>query len=423
MSFDEFLRKLIGAVVCLSVAFLPPILVAQQRYEWPQFLGPGARATVESDRLPLFWSDSQNIRWTTPTRGLGWSSPVVADDCIFITAGIEDENEIGLFVQCFDVHSGKLRFERELFRHAAASPAIHKKNSHASPTPIVDQGRLFVHFGHQGTACLTLNGEVVWTNQEHRYQPVHGNGSTPLLFDGKLIITCDGAESPYTVALEASSGNEVWRTPRGIDADRTFSFCTPTVIEVNGEHQVISVGANLIQSLDPADGRIIWFARFEGFSVIPRPLFHEGLVIISTGYERPETLAFDPTGTGDVTETHLRWRAVRGAPNTPSMLAFEDTVLQLSDNGILSALHAKSGRELWRKRLGGSYSATPLLAGNRLYTLAEDGEAIALELLSDAEPKELARSDVEGRAFASFAVVGDDLILRSERALMRIGNP
>src|SRR5262249_29243668 len=200
------------------------------------------------------------------------------------------------------------------------APAIHSKNSHASPTPLFHDSRLFVHFGHMGTACLDLTGKTIWRNNELKYNPVHGNGGTPILVDDKLIFSCDGGDQPFDVALNATPGKQVWRTDRRNNPPKKFSFSTPLLITVNGKKQVISPGSEAVMAYDPANGREIWRVRYRGYSVIPRPVYGHGLLFISTGYEVPTLLAIRPEGAGDVTKSHIAWSTRQNAPHTPSVL-------------------------------------------------------------------------------------------------------
>lgn len=437
---------------CLSLS--NPTSVA--RADWPEFRGPNQNGTITTQpnvplNLPTEWADEdptantqpKNILWKTPTIGLGWSSPVIIADHIYITSARPNSTNAdpkdltgqqSLFVSCYNLANGALVFDQKVFEQPQDAPAIHKKNSHASPTILAHRPpssrltRLYVHFGHQGTACLSTQGEILWTNTEHNYPPVHGNGSSPIAYQNKIILTLDGAESPYTLALDAMTGKELWKTPRDVKTDRSFSFATPQAIVVNGKTQIISPGADIVQALDPESGNVLWFVRYSGYSLIVRPIYHQGLVFISTGYNTPKLLAIDPTGQGDVTDSHVRWTTTSGVPNTPSLTPMNNQVIMVSDGGVATGLKASDGTKLWQKRLGGNFSASPLAIGNRIYFQNEAGEAIIMELPADesspenSPPTELARNTLPGRVFASYAVDQNDLIIRTEQALYRISN-
>jgi outer membrane protein assembly factor BamB len=376
--------------------------------------------------MPTEWSEEQNVVWFTPTEGLGWSSPILVGERIYITSsrnrGSGDSSLAGpqsLHLSCYDAKDGGLLFDRMLIEQPEDAPNIHQKNSHASPTVLAAGDRLFVHFGHQGTACTDLDGNVIWLDREHAYPPVHGNGGSPILVGDKLILGCDGGESPYTLALNAKTGKEVWRRPRGIVTDRPFSFSTPQRIEVQGKEQIISAGSDIVQGLDPTDGSVVWWVSYEGFSVVPRPLYYQGLVFVCTGYMAPKLLAIDPTGTGDVTETHVRWKYATGVPNTPSLVPVDNQIVMVSDGGVASGVDVVSGKQIWKKRLGGNYSASPLAIGDQVYFQSESGEAVVMRIGEEAT--ETGRAQLPGRIFASYAMVDRDWIIRTERGLYRIG--
>jgi len=399
--------------------------------DWPEFRGPLQNGVVANPELPIAWSaepgQEKNIVWFAPVRGLGWSSPVIVGDRIYVTSACTDDaadtNSDGpqaLVLICIDGKTGKTQFEKTIFEQAANAPSIHKKNSHASPTPVVLGNRLFLHFGHQGSACTDLDGEMIWQNRDHVYAPVHGNGGSPILVGELLVFTCDGADASYTVALDQKSGREVWRTPRGIQCERPFSFATPQRIEVNGKSQIISPGSDIVQSLDPETGNVLWSVRYDGFSLIPRPLFHQGLVFLSTGYMAPKLLAIDPTGTGDVTDSHVRWTLSGGIPNTPSFAPLGDQLVMVSDGGIATGVRAADGKKLWQKRIGGNYSASPTINGNIVFFPSESGEAIVMRIAE--QPEELSRNQLPGRVFASYATIENDWVIRTEGGLYRIGS-
>lgn len=390
--------------------------------DWPEFRGPAGNGVVDQVDLPVRWNEAENILWFAKTKGLGWSSPVTDKGRIYITSSSEQgDGGQQLQLVCMDAANGKELFAKTIFAQPNDAPKIHNKNSHASPSPLINQGRIYVHFGHQGTACTDLDGNLIWQNQKNAYPPTHGNGGSPIVADGKLVLTCDGGDRPCTLALDLATGNEVWRTARDVDAERTFSFCTPQLIQVNGQSQIISPGSNIVQALSPADGSVIWFMRYDGYSVVPRPIYADGTVFVCTGYNTPKLLAIDASGKGDVTKTHLKWSYGTSVPATPSILKVGDQIVMASDNGIASGIDMRTGKEVWRKRLGGNYSASPLATGDRVYFQSESGESLVLKVGQTAE--EISRNKLPGRIFASYSVIDRDLLVRSEEGIYRIGKP
>ncbi len=397
--------------------------------DWKEFRGSNAQGHAEGTNLPTHWTDTENVLWKTPIAGLGWSSPVVLEDRVFLTSAVSEKGALAptqsLRALCINLKDGTTTWDIEVFSQESVSPAvdkIHGKNSQASPTPITDGKHVFVHFGTRGTACLTLDGKIVWKTQELKYQPVHGNGGSPVLFKGLLIISCDGGDRAFIAALERDSGKIRWQHYRSVKpAAKKFAFGTPLLIDVGGQMQLISQGAGAVYGYRPEDGQEIWQARYgDGYSVIPRPVFAHGLLYVGTGYDQAKLIAVDPTGKGDVTETHIKWTMTRGAPHTPSPLVVGDELYVVSDKGIATCLNAKTGEQIWQERLGGNYSSSPLFADGKIYLQSEEGESIIIK--PGTTYSEIARNKLEPRTFASHAVVGSSLLVRTEKNLYRIGN-
>ncbi len=392
--------------------------------DWPEFRGPTGQGISAERNLPVEWSDdargtSKNIVWKTSIPGEGWSSPVLREGRIYLTiaVGKEDGANHGLKAICVEAAMGRILWTVEVFT-PEDFVRIHTKNSHASPTPLVEGERLYVHFGHLGTACLDLTGKVLWRNNSLAYPPVHGSGCSPILADDALIFSCDGASDPFVVALDKNNGKVLWKVNRETDAKKTFSFCTPLLITVNGQKQAISPGSNVVCAYDPKTGREIWRVHYEGYSVVPRPVFGRGLIFISTGFDRPVVMAIRPDGNGDVTKTHVAWTNAKGAPNTPSMLLVRDELYLLSDAGIASCLDAKSGKTHWQERIGGNCSASPVLADGRIYFQNEEGLGVVIK--AGREFQKLASNPLNERTLASYAVGDGAFFIRSEKHLYRI---
>jgi outer membrane protein assembly factor BamB len=419
MSPSSTKRLPIPLVLALAISLIVPTAV---RAAWTEFRGPTGQGHSDSTSLPLTWSADDQIRWRTEVPGQGWSSPVVQDDRVYLTAAmpVDGSDDYSLQLLILDGGSGQIHRSVEVFRQqASTAPRIHDKNSHASPTPVLEGDRIYVHFGHQGTACLDVEGQIVWRNDSIRYSPTHGNGGSPIIAGDHLIFSCDGSSDPFIVALNKHTGELAWKTPRVTDADKTFSFSTPLLIEVGGQPQVVSPGSNCVVAYSPETGEEIWRVRYQGFSVIARPVFGDGLVYISTSFASPQLLAIQTDGQGDVTDTHLAWTARRGAPNTPSPLLVGPYLFMISDRGVASCLDAKSGELYWQERLDGGFSSSPLYAHGRVYFQNEAG--VTYVVAAEPEFQELARNDLGERTLASFAVIDDDLLIRSESHLYRIG--
>ena len=426
--------KNIAFALVLGLSVSP--LVAED--SWPQFRGPTGQGQAETCLVPDRFDHENAMRWRTEIEGKGWSSPVVADGKIWLTTAIEHErlqkkvrnevkdvaSKLNLKVLCIDFASGKLLQSIELAEFADAEP-IHALNSYASPTPVIHEGRVYCHFGSYGTWCLNAaNGETIWTKRvviDHSVGP----GSSPILSGKNLILVCDGIDEQFVAALNIDSGEEVWRTPRPpMDAnsdEMKKAYSTPILIQVAGKEQVVAPGAQWICSYDPATGKELWRAKHgSGFSTSPSAVYWDGLVVFSTGFMKPELVAVRADGSGDVTESHIAWRAKRGAPNKPSPIVSGGHLYVIADNGILTQISPK-GEELWQERLGGNYSASPIGSGDRMFVCSHEG--IVTVIQAGQIYKELAKNELanEGRLMASPAVVDGDLLIRSENALMRFG--
>lgn len=389
---------------------------------WPEFRGPTGQGSYAGKNLPIEWSATKNIAWKTPIAGLGWSSPIVLDGKVYLTTAVKtsESKDVSLQLLCIDAAKGTQLWAIEVFKQEAAkAPGIHGKNSHASPTPITDGKRLYVHFGHQGTACLDLNGKIIWQNRDLRYSPVHGNGGTPILVDDRLIYSVDGSDQQFVVALNPADGKVLWKTDRNIKGGPKFSFSTPLAITVNGKRQVVSPASNAVVAYDPADGKEIWRATYTGYSVIPRPVFGHGMIFMSTGYNNPSLLAIRVDGTGDVTKTHVAWTVKKDAPHTPSPLLVGDELYMVSDKGFASCLDARTGKQHWDERAGGvDFSASPFYGDGKVYFQSEDG--VTTVVRASAKHEVLATNRLEGRTFASYAAADSAIFLRTEKNLYRI---
>jgi outer membrane protein assembly factor BamB len=394
--------------------------------DWNEFRGPGGVGHYEQP-LPTQWSETENIDWKVPVPGQGWSSPVVADNRIFVTTAVAEKRDgssgHSLRLLCYDARTGATDWDVEAFWQPDGDAVeIHEKNSHASPTPILEAGRVYVHFGPHGTACFDTSGKKIWTTQALQYLPLHGNGGSPVLSDELLIVNCDGRDVQYVAALRKADGELVWQTPRDTSPSRGFSFCTPTIINVDGQLQAVCPGSTAVFAYDPDSGKEIWRVDYgEGYSVVPKPQFAHGLVYICTGFGDARLLAIDPTGKGNITDSHVRWSTGKGVPKSSTPIIVGKLLFMVDDNGIASCLDAVSGEEQWKSRLTGKYSASPLLADGLLYFQNETGTTTVIRAEAAFEKvNQNQLGSAEDRTFATFAVVDNDLLLRTETHLYRI---
>ena len=380
--------------------------------DWPQFRGPTGQGHSDEHDLPLNWSETKNIRWKIAIPGKGWSSPVVSGDHIWLTTATEEGKSLRALA--VDRNSGAILQNVELFRLKSAK-LTNAKNSFASPTPIIDGDRVYLHFGAFGTACIKQSGEILWKTRLEYDNGQHGTGGSPVLYEDLLIVSCDGNDVQFVVALDKLTGKVRWKKPR----EGYQAYTTPLIVSPPGGDQVISPGAFRAVAYEPRTGKELWQVRYgEGFSNVPTPVYGNGLVFICTGFQHPSLLAVRLDGRGDVTKTKVAWKLDRGVPLTPSPILVGDELYFVNDNGIATCVDARTGKEYWRARLGGNYSASPIYADGRIYFLSEEG--VSVIIAPGQQFKHLATNQLEGRTLASMAVAGGSIFIRSETHLYRI---
>jgi outer membrane protein assembly factor BamB len=401
--------------------------------QWPQFRGPDGTGTSQNRNLPITWGEGKNVRWKTAIHGRAWSSPVVLGGQVWVTTATEDGRE--LFAIAIDRESGKILQDLKLF-DIDRPQYVHPFNTYASPTPVIEPGRVYVTFGSAGTAAIdTGNGQLLWTRRDLECNHYRGAGSSPILFENLLIMHFDGSDRQYVIALDKQTGATVWRADRSIDfkdlgpdgkpeaeGDFRKAFSTPHIVIVGGQPVLVSIGSKAMYGYNPRTGHELWrIEERSSHSGSTRPVSGHGLVFYPTGFSSGQLLAVRPDGRGDVTTSHVVWRVTRGVPNKPSLLLAGDLLFMVNDAGILTCLEAKTGETVWKARLDGTYSASPVLAEGRIYFFSEDGKATVIE--GAREFKVLAENSLDEGFMASPAIDGDSFFLRTRTHLYRIEGP
>ena len=391
---------------------------------WPDFRGPLGNGHAISANLPLTWSERENIAWKTPIPGLGWSTPVIWDDQIWLTMATDEGKQ--LHAVCVDRLAGKVVRQIKVFDVAEPEP-INALNSYASPSPLIEAGRVYVYFGTYGIACLdTASGEILWSRRDLKLDHKEGPGSSPVLWEDLVIFHCDGQDVQYVIALDKKSGDTAWKANRSVDLsaqrpDFRKAYATPLVAKVEGKPQLISPGAHAAVAYDPQTGRELWTVEYNGFSNIARPLVGHGLVFLNTGYMKPQMLAVRIGGAGNITDSHVAWKHESGVSNKPSPLLVDDLLYFVSDKGgVVTCLEAKAGTLVWNKRLGGNFSASPIYASGRIYFCDQDGKTFVFK--PGREYRELAVNELEDGLMASPAGARDSLYLRTKTHLYCVGS-
>ena len=419
------------------------ILSFSTQADWKQWRGPTGQGHANA-KLPTQWSETKNVTWRTPIPGKGWSSPVIEGNQIWLTTAFETPaseaetkerlknntgsvpvhvlSKVRLHAICVDKRTGKLVHNIEVI--TKEDPQwVHKLNSYASPTPIIENEKIYCHFGAYGTTCVDAKtGKVIWKNQRIQVMHENGPGSTPVLFEDTLIFHMDGSDKQFVVALDKKTGKEKWRSIRSgtmhENPQLKKSYGTPIIEKIEGTSTLLSPGSNWLYAYDPTSGKELWKVEYGGlgFSLVPRPVTGHGMIFMSTGFMRAKFLAirYEKTAKPDIA-----WSYSRGVPTQPSPLLVGDEIYFVTESGgLVTCLDAHSGEKLWIERIGGNYSASPTFANGKIYFHSREGETTVLQ--AGKEFKVLAKNKLDGQHMASASVDGDALILRTDKAVYRI---
>jgi len=394
-------------------------------YKWPQFRG-GDRDNKAASSLdpPTQWSETENIRWKLPLELRGWSSPAVWGNTAIVTEATPDGT--AMFALSIDIEHGKINWRKQIFENSEVEEA-HIMNSYASPSAVTDGNHAWVHFGSYGTACLSLEtGEVIWQRRDLPCAHHRGPGSSPLLDDhGRLFIHYDGFDVQYIVALSAQTGETIWKRDRDIEygtdnGDQMKAYSTPAIIRVGNQDQLISPTSKATIAYRPDNGQEIWRVLYDEFSATAQPLYDGKHVYVSTGFGKAHLLAIDPTGQGDVTDTHVLWDAAKGIGSKPTPLLIDGLIYNVHDAGVASCIDAETGEALWTERFGGLFSGSPLAAGPYIYWFDHDGTCYVTR--QGREFELVAKNRLDDGCMATPVPLADSLLVRTRSALYRIGN-
>lgn len=427
----------LAATACVMFTF-------SAQADWPQFRGPSGQGIARDSRIPLKW-DKTNAAWSVDIPGIGWSSPVVQGDHVWLATAVETKptpeqieaqfqrsqldrkkfqrrqvaGKVSLRVLALDRNSGEVQRNTEL-ASIDGPEAIHVGNSYASPTPVIDGKRLYVHFGIYGTFCLDSETlDVLWKRSIPVFYSV-GVGSSPIVHKDHLILVCDGVDKQFVIALDKDTGEIAWRKTRppfrSNDGQHRKAYSTPLLISQDGQDQLVVPGAQWIVSYDPATGDEIWRVDHgAGFSTIPRPVYANGVVYTCTGFGQSELLAIKVDGVGDITKSHVLWKEKSQIPKNSSPLLVDDLLFMISDNGIATCLDAKSGSTRWRQRISGNYSASPIFANGHFFVFNMEGKVSAVK--ASVESSEPIESNLGEQLMASPAVLKDSVLMRTRHKL------
>jgi outer membrane protein assembly factor BamB len=415
----------------LAIAILTYIVASATSLgaQWPQFRGPDGNGVSATANPPLNWSEDKNVRWKTAIHGRAWSSPVVLEGKVWVTTATEDGRQLSALA--VDADTGKMLHDLKLF-DVAKPQFAHPFNSYASPTPVIEPGRVYVTFGSPGTAALdTRSGKLLWERRDLECNHFRGAGSSPIVFENLLVMHFDGSDQQYLVGLDKRTGKTVWKTDRSIDfqdlgpdgkpqADGDFrkAFSTPHIVTDGGAPLLISIGSKATYGYDPRTGKELWRLEERGsHSGSTRPVPGHGLIFYPSGFPTGQLLAIRLGGKRDA-PPDVVWKVTRAVPNKPSVLLVGDLLFMVNDTGITSAIDAKTGESVWTSRIAGTYSASPVSAAGRIYFFNEDGKTTVIE--AGRTFKVLTENLLDEGFMASPAILGDALILRTKTHLYRV---
>ncbi|MGI9468385.1 MAG: PQQ-binding-like beta-propeller repeat protein [Rubripirellula sp.] len=393
--------------------------MAAEPVHWSRFRGPEGTGISEAKKVPVNFGEG-NVVWQTKLPVSGHSSPIQWGDRIFLTGATAqgDGDGIERHVLCLDAKSGAVLWDKTAA--VVAGESLHKMNSWATPSCVTDGERVIAFFGAGGLHCFDNDGEKVWSKQLGTFPGGWGVGASPIIFKETVIQNCDAEGDSYLIALDRKTGNEVWRTPR--EAKPRGGWSTPIVIDANGQSELILNGEFGVASYDPNTGEPLWTCSGFNGRGTPVPVWGHGLLYVVNG-KSGDVYAVRPGGRGDVTETHMAWHTDRrGGRDLPSPILVGECLVAISMSGIATGYDAHTGEELWKERLGGNYSGSPIAAGGRIYALAEDGSVVVLQPGKKFEL--IAKNSVGegvGEVFRSSpGVIANDLLIRSDRILYRL---
>ncbi len=422
MSIMRLIRRFFVPLGCVIFLWNSPASAGEN---WTQFRGTSGDGHSDSTGLAVKWSENENIKWKTTIPGEGWSSPVAFGDQIWITTALQ--KGASLRAICIDKNSGKIIRDIEVF-HVSNPEKKHNFNSYASPTPVIEAGRIYICFGDNGSACIdTETGKTIWESHELKIDHMNGPGSSPIVYKNLYLLCCDGIDLEYMAALDKNTGKLVWKTTRsvsfqGVEPDIRKAYNTPIVIQDGGHEQVISIGAHRIYSYDVHTGKELWYCNHPGFSCVAQPVYADGMLYVSTGFGKPECWAIRTDGSGDVTKTHIAWKFKKGVPNRSTPLLVGEgsarRIYMVSDDGIARSLRAEDGETVWQGRMGTGFSASPLSADGHVYFFDEKG--VSTVITPGETMQVVSENTLDDGIMGTPAIVGKAIFLRTKTHLYRI---
>lgn len=397
-----------------------------QAENWPQWRGPRGDGTSLETDVPIHWDGNtgEGIAWKVPVPGTGHSSPIVYGNHLFVTTCLVDSQRRELL--CLDAASGKLRWQRTVV--AAPLEKKHKLNSFASGTPATDGDFVFVTFlestapvdggatpGNIVVAAYDFDGDLQWKVRPGRFSSIHGFCSSPVLFEGLVIVNGDHDGDSYIVALDRKTGNTVWKSPR---AHKTRSYVTPLIRDIDGQPHLVFSGSQQVTSLNPRDGSTWWTVDGPTEQFVASMVFDGEKFYMSAGFPTHHVLGIRADGRGDVTDTHVAWHSTVAKSYVPSPAVVDRYLFVADDRGIGNCFDTQTGERIWRERMGRHYSASLVTAGGLVYFMDDDG---ICKLLRPGDKMDLVAENPLGQpCYASPAISDGKIYIRGQTDLFCI---
>lgn len=402
---------------------------SQNVNNWTHFRGSNMDGHATVVKAPLHWNDSINVVWKAAVKGQGWSSPVVFGNQVWLTSAAKDGKEF--YTLCYDLNSGKLLNEKTIFT-SDEPQRIHSTNSYATPTPCIEDGFVYVHYGTFGTACVNTNNfEVVWKREDMPCDHMQGPASSLILHKNMLIVHLEGTEDPYVAALDKRTGKTIWKSirPKAIydplEPVYRKSYQTPIVINVNGRELLISNSSYMCFAHDVNTGKVVWTIQYGYDSTVSQPLFYNGLVFVNSGWifldNQPfftRQYAIDPTGKGDVTETHVKWMYEDKVPQIPTPVIVDGKMYMVHDRGMVTCIDAMTAKVIWKEKLKGNFNSSPVYAGGNIYFINIKGFCTIIK--PGITFQKVAENDIDETVKAVPVFVQDKMVLRTDKNLYLI---
>ncbi len=393
---------------------MPLILIfsdAALAENWPGWRGPRGDGTSMEKNVPIRWSGTQNILWKVPIPGKGHASPIVWSKHIFVVTAIKEKKQRILL--CLDRKDGKILWQRVILE--APLERTNSLNSYASSTPETDGQRVYISFLDRDKmfiAAYDFDGNRLWEVRPGVFASMHGYCSSPVLWKDKVIVNGDHDGPSYIVALSRATGQTIWKTPR---PNRTRSYCTPIIRQIDGRNQMVLSGTMCVAGYDPDTGKQHWLIDGPTEQFVASIVYNGELLFMTCGFPDRFIQAIRPDGRGNVTDTHVLWQKDRDCSYVPSPIALGPYFLVVADNGVATCFEAKTGKSCWRERLGPHYSASLVSANGLVYFLSDKG---VMTVVKPGEELEIvARNELGENTYASPAISDGQIFLRGAKHL------